>query len=103
MALPDFPNGTGLNGSYYDNETTHFAGVANLKISYLLFYRHFMHSGSIVVLSSVTVFRAFSNMTCRTTNTSDKKITERLPCLWQMEMVPIGDFKWVDPDLKKTL
>lgn len=37
----------------------------------------------------------------RETNTSDKKITERLSCLWQVEMRPIGDFKWVDPNLKK--
>ena len=70
-----------------------------LKTMYPPIYRGFIHNGCIVVFSSVTTV-------CNVTSVihSDMpqiKITDGLPCLWEVVIGSIGDFKWVNPHLKK--
>ena len=47
VALIDFRNVIGLNGSNSDSETSHFAGVVTLKKNYLLIYRQLYHNVSL--------------------------------------------------------
>ena len=54
MALLDFPNVIGPNGSNHDSEMSHFVGVVPLYRMYPPFDRCFIRSGSTVVFSSVS-------------------------------------------------